>query len=95
MLKSVSDLCLFVDDDTPLDKTYLTRALEIKQTWPFLGVWGSGSVIPEYEIKPDESLSKLLPAFGLRQVERALWSNVFTCMKSMPWGAAGVCPASN
>ena len=90
MLESVSDLCVFVDDDTPLDKNYLTRALEIKRTWPSLGVWSSGSITPEYELQPDESLSVLLPTLSLRQTDRALWSNVFSCTEAQPW-AAGSC----
>jgi glycosyltransferase involved in cell wall biosynthesis len=94
MIESGSDLFVFLDDDTPLHKGYLTRALEIKRTWPSLGVWGSGSVTPEYELKPDECFSELLSCFGLRQAERTVWSNVFWCREATPWGA-GSCVRAN
>jgi glycosyltransferase involved in cell wall biosynthesis len=94
MLESASDLFVFLDDDTPLEESYLTRALEIKRTWPMLGVWGSGSVTPEYEVQPDESFSELLGGLGLRQGERTLWSNVFWCLEATPWGAGSCVRAS-
>jgi hypothetical protein len=94
MLESASDLFVFLDDDTPLDKSYLTLAREIKRTWPSLGVWGSGSVTPEYELQPDKCFSELLSCLGLRQAERTLWSNVFWCMEATPWGA-GSCVRAN
>ena len=94
MREAASDLFVFLDDDTPLDKSYLTRALEIKRTWPLLGVWGSGSVSPEYELQPDECFGKLLELFGLRQTERAFWSNVPSCQEATPWGAGSCVRAS-
>jgi len=94
MLESASDLFVFLDDDTPMDKGYLTRALEIKQTWPSLGVWGSGSVTPEYELQPDESLKQLLPMLALRQTERAFWSNVSSCLEATPFGSGSCVRAS-
>jgi glycosyltransferase involved in cell wall biosynthesis len=93
-IESASDLLVFLDDDTPLDKSYLTRALEIKRRWPSLGVWGSGSVALEYELQPDERFSRLLSYFGLRQTDRTLWSNVFWCVEATPWGA-GSCIRAN
>jgi hypothetical protein len=90
MRESASDLLVFVDDDNVLDETYLTRALEIKENWPSLGVWGSGSIIPEYELHPEPYLKELIPCLALRETEKARWSNVIPCLEATPWGA-GLC----
>lgn len=64
--KSTSDLLVFVDDDNVLDPAYIARAVEIKGHWPQLGTWGSGTIIPEFEVQPAEYLEPLLPALALR-----------------------------
>jgi glycosyltransferase involved in cell wall biosynthesis len=87
MKESVSDLLVFVDDDTPLSHTYLAQALEIKDKWPMLGVWGSGSVIPEYELEPAEDLKDLMSFFAIRVADKPHWSNVYPCIEANPWGA--------
>jgi hypothetical protein len=85
-----SDLLVFIDDDNVLDKTYLTRAVGIKKEWPSLGAWGSGSIIPEYELRPEAYVEELLPCLALRETARACWSNVYPCLEATPWGA-GMC----
>lgn len=94
MREAASDLLVFVDDDTLLDRDYLARAVEIKQEWPLLGIWGSGEVTAEYEVQPDESLVKLLPYLAIRQTEKPLWSNVAPCVEATPWGAGSCVRAS-
>ena len=68
--------------------------LEIKRTWPWLGVWGSGSVTAEYELPPEEAFSEFFYLFGVRQAEKPLWSNVSSCWQATPWGA-GSCVRAN
>ena len=51
-----ADLIIFVDDDNVLDETYLAEAIKIKQEWPSLGVWGSGSIRGDFEVELPESL---------------------------------------
>lgn len=87
MNEAASELLVFLDDDTPLDRAYLRRVLDIKKEWPWLGVWGSGSVTAEYEVPPAEDLRDFVPLFGVRQAERPLWSNVSSCWQATPWGA--------
>jgi glycosyltransferase involved in cell wall biosynthesis len=90
MREAISDLLVFVDDDNVLDKRYLTRALKIKEDWPSLGVWGSGSIIPEYELRPAANVRALIPYLAVRKTDRACWSNVFPSLEATPWGA-GMC----
>ena len=90
MREAATDLLIFVDDDNVLGQNYLVDAVAIKREWPRLGVWGSGALIPEFESKPRESVTQLLPYLALRENAAPQWSNVFSCMPSMPWGA-GMC----
>ena len=90
MREAAADLLIFVDDDNVLGQNYLLDAVAIKREWPHLGVWGSGALIPEFESKPRECVTHLLPYLALRENSSPQWSNVFWCMPSMPWGA-GMC----
>jgi hypothetical protein len=88
--EACADLTVFVDDDNVLDKAYLTHAVGIGRDWPSLGVWGSGSIQADFEVKPSESLIEFLPYLALRETASPLWSNVASCVQAMPWGA-GLC----
>jgi hypothetical protein len=79
-----------VDDDNVLDENYLFEAVRIKHAWPQLGVWGSGSIAPEFEVRPSEDLAKLVPYLALRDSIKPQWSNVLPCVPATPWGA-GMC----
>jgi hypothetical protein len=83
-------LLIFVDDDNVLTRNYLSDAVTIKDEWPFLGVWGSGAIIPEFETQPKNDLTELLPYLALRASSSPQWSNVFPCLAATPWGA-GMC----
>ena len=85
-----ADLIVFVDDDNVLDKTYLTQAVGIGRDWLLLGAWGSGSIQPDFEVKPPESVMEFLPYLALRETASPQWSNVASCVQAMPWGA-GLC----
>jgi hypothetical protein len=52
-----------------------------------LGVWGSGTILPEFERVPPDRVKRLLPYLALRESDRAYWGNVPHCVDSMPWGA--------
>jgi glycosyltransferase involved in cell wall biosynthesis len=91
-----ADLIIFVDDDNVLDETYLAEAIKIKQEWPSLGVWGSGSIRGDFEVEPPESLRSWLP---VREVTAPRWSNLAGSHSGLfgespedaiPWGA-GLC----
>ena len=90
MREASADLLIFVDDDNVLASNYLSDAVTIKGDWPFLGVWGSGATIPEFERQPREDVTQLLPYLALREISSPQWSNVFPCVAATPWGA-GMC----
>jgi glycosyltransferase involved in cell wall biosynthesis len=85
-----ADLIIFVDDDNVLDEGYLAEAIKIKQRWPSLGVWGSGSIRGEFEVEPPENLRELRPWLALRELTAPRWSNLASCEDAIPWGA-GLC----
>jgi len=87
---AVTDVLVFVDDDNVLDEDYLSEVMIIKRDWPFLGVWGSGVTLPEFEMAPPSHLEGLLMHLTLRKTAIISWSNVPSCIDSHPWGA-GMC----
>jgi glycosyltransferase involved in cell wall biosynthesis len=93
--EAASDLIVFVDDDNVLDPGYLRRVVEIKADWPFLGVWGSGSIVPDFEAPPIEYVKPLVQYLSLREVASVRWSNVASPHnEATPWGP-GLCVRSN
>jgi glycosyltransferase involved in cell wall biosynthesis len=85
-----ADLIIFVDDDNVLDKQYLSEAVRIKKEWPLLGLWGSGSIHADFEVKPPDNVKKFLPSLALRDVDSPRWANFASCPDAIPWGA-GLC----
>ncbi|MBV8508401.1 MAG: glycosyltransferase family 2 protein [Alphaproteobacteria bacterium] len=85
-----ADLIIFVDDDNVLDETYLAEAIKIKQEWPSLGVWGSGSIRGDLEVELPESLREHRNWLPLREVTAPRWSNLAFYEDAMPMGA-GLC----
>ena len=86
MREAVGDTLLFVDDDHELAEGYLAVGMRIAEGWPQLGTWGSGALVPEYEVPPAERLRRLLYLLAIREVETAKWANVFQ-IDACPWGA--------
>jgi glycosyltransferase involved in cell wall biosynthesis len=91
---AASDLIVFVDDDNVLNNKYLTEAVTIKEEYPFLGVWGSGSVRGEFEVDPAEEIRSWLP---VRVEKGRRWSNLagitlfgFSRDDAIPFGC-GMC----
>jgi glycosyltransferase involved in cell wall biosynthesis len=88
--EALADLIIFVDDDNVLDETYLAEAIKIKQEWPSLGVWGSGSIRGDFEVELPESLRKHRNWLTLVEATAPRWSNLTSCEDAMPMGA-GLC----
>jgi glycosyltransferase involved in cell wall biosynthesis len=89
-----SDLLIFADDDNVLDPAYVARAVEIKHSWPQLGVWGAGVITPEFEVRPMEYLEPLIHYLAIREVVAPRWTNIYPCFEVAPWGA-GLCVRSS
>ena len=88
--EATADLLVFVDDDNVLAEDYLSQALKIKKEWQKLGVWGSGTIVPEFEHQPADYLEPYLSYLALRDNKSAYWSNVLSCSVAIPSGA-GMC----
>jgi hypothetical protein len=88
-----SDLILFLDDDNIADPNFIAEAVKIKREWPLLGVWGSGAIIPEFEVPPIDRVKPLVSYLALREVASAEWAN-FPGTSATPWGA-GLCVRSD
>ena len=88
--ESLGRLIIFVDDDNVLAPDYLAEALRIERDYKFLGTWGSGSIVPEFEAKPADRVQSLLPWLGVRNTEQPVWSNVMSSTDATPFGA-GLC----
>jgi glycosyltransferase involved in cell wall biosynthesis len=72
-----TDLVVFVDDDNVLAPDYLAQVIKIKREWPFLGVWGSGRIAPEFESEPQKHHADFLPILVVRDIRAPRWSNTF------------------
>jgi glycosyltransferase involved in cell wall biosynthesis len=88
--ESSSRLIIFVDDDNVLAPDYIAQALGIEAECQFLGVWGSASIVPEFEVEPARHLRPLIPWLAIRDVERPVWGNSISLTDGTPVGA-GLC----
>jgi glycosyltransferase involved in cell wall biosynthesis len=93
MREASADLIVFVDDDNMLEPNYLVEAIRIGHEWPILGVWGAGSIVPEFEIRPPDYLNEFLHLLALREIKTARWSNLIP-VGATPWGAGQCVRAS-
>jgi GT2 family glycosyltransferase len=94
IFEAASDILVFVDDDNVLDENYLSIVNTIKQEWPVLGTWGSGSVTLEFEEAPSRHLEIFLPYLAFRDTKMPRWTNVAPCVDATPVGA-GICVRKN
>jgi glycosyltransferase involved in cell wall biosynthesis len=87
---AAADVIVFIDDDNVVDPLYLEEAVRIGRERPELGAWGSGSIVPEFELAPSPDVGRLVPNLALRQAPAERWGNVLPCTEVTPWGA-GLC----
>jgi glycosyltransferase involved in cell wall biosynthesis len=83
-------LLVFVDDDNILAPDFIEQARSISARYPFLGVFGAGSLLPEFEIPPPAELLDRVHLLAVRSVPSVVWSNNAADGESIPWGA-GLC----
>lgn len=84
------DVLVYIDDDNVMSTDFLAKVVEIGETYPILGSWGSGRIEPEFEMQPPAELRPHLTRLALRHYERAHWSNNPDDWSSTPVGA-GLC----
>ena len=88
--ESSGELLVFVDDDTVMDSDYLTHVLAIAARRADLGVFGAGTLEPEYERRPSQALVARVNMLGVRTVAAERSSHDpsdYTCRPS----GAGMC----
>jgi GT2 family glycosyltransferase len=90
--ESRGELLIFVDDDNILSPDFLERATVISAAYPYLGVFGSGSLEPEFEVPPARELLSRLDLLAVRTVPSVRWTNNPKDTAAIPWGA-GLCVA--
>jgi len=78
---------VFVDDDNVLAADFLERIQAIVADHPHLGVFGAGTLEPEFEATPPPEVVPFLALLALRSVSSKLWSNNVADIGSIPWGA--------
>jgi hypothetical protein len=91
IIEITTDLAVYVDDDNVLAENYLFEATRIKHEWKLLGIWGSGRILPEFEVEPRDDFKEFLPILTLREVDSARWTNTYPSAGLLPeitpWGA--------
>jgi glycosyltransferase involved in cell wall biosynthesis len=85
-----SDLIVFLDDDNLAAPDYIAEAIATFRGDSSLGVFGSGRIVPEFEIQPQPSLVPRLSMLALRSCKTPLWSTDLRAVDRIPWGA-GLC----
>jgi glycosyltransferase involved in cell wall biosynthesis len=88
--ESRGELLVFVDDDNVLAPDFLEQARHIALEHPFLGVFGPGSLDPEFEREPPREFMPRLSILAVRSVSSVRWSNNARDSECVPWGA-GLC----
>jgi glycosyltransferase involved in cell wall biosynthesis len=88
--EAAGDLLIFVDDDNLLAPDFLEQARSISARYPYLGVFGAGSLEPEFEVPPPAELRTHLHLLAVGSVSSVLWSNNAQDPGCIPWGA-GLC----
>ena len=88
--ETLSNLILFIDDDNIIPPNHLEIIIEHSEAYKNLGVFGSGKIIPEWEIEPKPSVLPYTKVLALKNVDEAIWSNSPSCKASNVFGAGMV-----
>lgn len=65
-------LLVFLDDDNVPDPDYLELAAHIALENPSIGVFGAGTIAPEFEVAPDPQLRPYFPFIAVRSIEESI-----------------------
>jgi len=84
------DALVFVDDDNLLAPDYLHVARDFFERRPWLGAWGAGRIVAEFEVPPAKALEAYLGRLALRHYDQEWWSNNVDDWPATPVGA-GLC----
>ena len=82
-------LLVFLDDDNVADSDYLQRAVRIAEKNSAVGVWGAGTIEPEFEEAPKPELAPYFSYLALRTLPSTVIKGD-PARGHLPWGA-GLC----
>jgi glycosyltransferase involved in cell wall biosynthesis len=88
--EAAGDLLVFVDDDNVLASDFLKSAVDLHRRNPDLGVFGSGSLEPEFEMDPEPDILRRKNLLAVRSVAQPRCSDNILDFGAIPWGA-GLC----
>lgn len=80
------DLLIFIDDDNFISHNFFSETLRIGIENPQIGSF-SGQVFLLYEVEPEYWVHKYSGLLVKRELEKSVWSNVYTCYETVPCGA--------
>jgi len=84
--ESTSPMHVFVDDDNIVSLDYADQVLALSNKYPNIGVFSSGSILPDYEVDPPVEIDSYWPYLALKQELKARWAN-FVRADVLPIGA--------
>lgn len=88
--EAAGSVLVFVDDDNILQPDYLENATRLGLEFPFLGTWGAGIVLGEFEVPPESWTRDILEWLCVREIKADCWSNLPLTTWTVPYGA-GLC----
>lgn len=84
--ESAGEWIIFVDDDNLLAPDYLSKCVQRIEEFPQLGVFGSCTIVPEFETEPAPRVKPFLPFLAIRDGTKPAWSNQYD-FAAFPCGA--------
>ena len=84
------DLCVFFDDDTVVDPSFLEKVLALSASHPYLGALGCGMVDAEFDVTPPTEVMTYMRMLGIRALDSPRWTNNPEDPSCRP-GGAGLC----
>lgn len=71
--EAAADVLVYVDDDNILAPDYLSQALALSRSHPWIGAFG-GCIAAEFETPPEDWISAVLPILAVVNVTREQWT---------------------
>jgi len=71
--EAISEVIVFVDDDNVLSADYLSAALELMDSHPWIGALG-GSTVGEFEVQPESWWKGRLGNLAILEVKKKEWA---------------------
>jgi glycosyltransferase involved in cell wall biosynthesis len=87
--EATGEILVFVDDDNVLAPDYLEHTAAIAATHSWLGAWGAGRIVGDFEEPPPEWTQPFHGLLAISEIARDSWANSLGSSNT-PYGA-GLC----